>query len=571
MRKLRFYSLVILLTLSFALPTAFAQRQGTKTKSAVAVTTAAARGVDTISAAQLKNYLSFIASDEMEGRDTPSRGLDTTAKFIAMNLERWGFKPAGDDGSFFQKIVLRRDQLDGAHSSAEINGQKFNFGDDFLPNAVGANLTGPLVYVGHGWVVKSKNIDAYQGIDVKDKIIVVFGEGLPQGVTRADLTGKMGEDWISPALYAQQHGAKGVIAVSEYGMLLRWDQTRQRLGGPMPRAQVEKFMTQTGPPVPVIWMSPRMASALFQGEKYSAAALMAYGSGVGPASVSVPNGPPVTVTLPFELSARKNVAVTVAAKNEKPMTQNVVAVWEGADPVLKNEYVAVGAHYDHIGICAPGTADPICNGADDDGSGTTALLGMAEAISHAKQRPKRSVLFVWHCGEEKGLWGSRYFTDYPTIPLDRIVTQLNIDMIGRSKKDGDTNPRNATLSGPNQIYVIGSTMMSTELGKLSETVNKAYLNLQYDLRYDDPADPNRFFFRSDHFNYARKGIPIIFFFDGVHEDYHRPGDEAQKIDYEKMEKVARTIYMTLWEVANLPVRPKVDKPLPAQLTQRAGE
>jgi hypothetical protein len=507
----------------------------------------------------------------MEGRDTPSRGLDTTAKFIAMNLERWGFKPAGDDGSFFQKIVLRRDQLDGAHSSAEINGQKFSFGEDFLPNAVGATLTGPLIYVGHGWVVKSKNIDAYQGIDVKDKIIVVFGEGLPQGVTRTDLTGKMGEDWISPALYAQQHGAKGVIAVSEYGMLLRWDQTRQRLGGPMPRAQVEKFMTQTGPPVPVIWLSPRMASALLQGEKYPAAALMAYGSGVGPASVSVSNGPPVTVTLPFELNARKNVAFTVAAKNEKPMTQNVVAVWEGVDPVLKNEYVAVGAHYDHIGICAPGTADPICNGADDDGSGTTALLGMAEAISHAKQRPKRSALFVWHCGEEKGLWGSRYFTDYPTIPLDRIVTQLNIDMIGRSKKDGDTNPRNATLSGPNQIYVIGSTMMSTELGKLSETVNKAYLNLQYDLRYDDPNDPNRFFFRSDHFNYARKGIPIIFFFDGVHEDYHRPGDEWQKIDYEKMEKVARTIYMTLWEVANLPVRPRVDKPLPAQLTQRAGE
>jgi hypothetical protein len=570
MRKLRFYSLVILLTLSFALPTTFAQRQGTKTKSAVAVTTAAARGVDTISAAQLKNYLSFIASDEMEGRDTPSRGLDTTAKFIAMNLERWGFKPAGDDGSFFQKIVLRRDQLDGAHSSAEINGQKFNFGDDFLPNAVGANLTGPLVYVGHGWVVKSKNIDAYQGIDVKDKIIVVFGEGLPQGVTRADLTGKTGEDWISPALYAQQHGAKGVIAVSEYGMLLRWDQTRQRLGGPMPRAQVEKFMTQTGPPVPVIWMSPRMASALFQGEKYSAAALMAYGSGVGPTSVSGPNGPPVTVTLPFELNASKSVTFTIAAKNEKPMTQNVVAVWEGADPVLKNEYVAVGAHYDHIGICEPGTADPICNGADDDGSGTTALLGMAEAISHAKQRPKRSILFVWHCGEEKGLWGSRYFTDYPTIPLAQIVTQLNIDMIGRSKKDGDTNPRNATLSGPNQIYVIGSTMMSTDLGKLSETVNKSYLNLQYDLRYDDPNDTNRFFFRSDHYNYARKGIPIIFFFDGVHEDYHRPGDEAQKIDYEKMEKVARTIYMTLWEVANLPVRPKVDKPLPAQLTQGRG-
>jgi len=570
MRKLKLYSLIILLALSFALPTAFAQRKAGKTPAATPAATAAARGVDTISAAQLKNYLSFIASDEMEGRDTPSRGLDTTAKFIAMNLERWGFKPAGDDGTFFQRITLRRDILDGAHSSAEINGQKFNFGEDFLPNAVGGNLTGPMVYVGHGWVVKSKNIDAYQGVDVKDKIVVVFGEGMPQGVARADLTGKMGEDWSSPAVYAQRHGAKGVIALPDYGMLLRWDLTRQRSAGPTPRPQVEKFMTQAGPSLPLIWLSPKMATALLQGEKYSGAALMAYGSGVGPMSVSPGQGPPVTVTLPFELNPGRNVTFTIADKSEKPMTQNVVAVWEGGDPVLQNEYVAVGAHYDHIGLCAPGTADPICNGADDDGSGTTALLGMAEAISHVKQRPKRSVLFVWHCGEEKGLWGSRYFTDYPTIPLDHIVTQLNIDMIGRSKKDGDTNPRNANLSGPNQIYVIGSTMMSTELGQLSETVNKSYLNLQYDLRYDDPNDTNRFFFRSDHYNYARKGIPIIFFFDGVHEDYHRPGDEPQKIDYEKMEKVTRTIYLTLWEVANLPVRPKVDKPLPAQLNQRAG-
>ena len=569
MRKLKLYSLVILLSLSFALPATFAQRKNAKPKATSAATTTAARGVDTISATQMKNYLSFIASDEMEGRDTPSRGLDTTAKFIAMNLERWGFKPAGDDGSFFQKITLRRDFLDGAHSSAEINGQKFTYGEDFLPNPVGATLTGPLVYVGHGWVVKAKNIDAYKGVDVKDKIIVVFGEGLPQGVVRTDLTGKMGEDWSSPPVYAQQHGAKGILAIADYGMLLRWDQARQRLSsGAVARPQVEKFMNQAVLAVPAVGLSPKMATALFQGEKYSAAALMAYGFGVVPTTVTPAIGPPVQVTLPFELNTSKNVTFTIISRSEKPMTQNVVAVWEGGDPVLKSEYVAVGAHYDHIGICAPGTADSICNGADDDGSGTTALLAMAEAVSHAKQKPKRSVLFVWHCGEEKGLWGSRYFTDYPTIPLDHIVAQLNIDMIGRSKKEGDTNPRNASLSGPNQIYVIGSTMMSTELGNLSQTVNKSYLNLQYDLRYDDPADPNRFFFRSDHFNYARKGIPIIFFFDGVHEDYHRPGDEWQKIDYEKMEKVARTIYMTLWEVANLPARPKVDKPLPAQLQQR---
>jgi Zn-dependent M28 family amino/carboxypeptidase len=151
------------------------------------------------------------------------------------------------------------------------------------------------------------------------------------------------------------------------------------------------------------------------------------------------------------------------------------------------------------------------------------------------------------------------------------VTQLNIDMIGRSKKEGDSEPRNKELSGPNQIYVIGSKMMSTELGELTERVNRSYLNLQYDYRYDDPNDPNRFFFRSDHFNYARKGIPIVFFFDGVHEDYHRPGDEPQKIDYLKMQNVARTVYLILWDIANLPTRPKVDKQLPAQLMHGAGD
>lgn len=555
MHRTRLHILALLLVLQVALPTTYAQRKTAPVKT-IKPATLAARGVDTISAAQLKSYLSFIASDEMEGRDTPSRGLDTTAKFIAMNLERWGFKPAGDEGTFFQKIVLRRDQLDAANSSAEINGQKFKLGEDFLPNPVAANLAGPLVYAGHGWVVKSKNIDAYQGIDVKDKIVVVYGEGFPRGITRADLTGKAGEDYLSPSVYARQKGAKAVVAIPDSGMLLRWEQARQRaLNTSAGRSFPEKFMSQPG--IPLLWISAKMATALFQGEKFDAQALLARGQS-GEA------------TAPFELSSTKQVRFTIAVKNEKTPTQNVVAVWEGGDRILKDEYVAIGAHYDHVGLCAPGSADPICNGADDDGSGTTAMLAMAEALARAKQRPKRSVLFVWHCGEEKGLWGSRYFTDYPTVPLDKIVTHVNMDMIGRSKKTGDANPRNTNLSGPDQIYVIGSKMMSTELGELSEAVNKSFLNLQFDYKYDDPADPNRFFFRSDHYNYARKGIPIIFYFDGVHEDYHRPGDEPQKIDYVKMEKVTRTVYLTVWEIANLSARPKVDKQLPAEL-QRSGE
>ncbi len=557
MRKIQLKLLALLLVLSIvspAAPVVLAQKNTSAVKQ-TSKSTLAARGVNSITADQLKNYLSFIASDEMEGRETPSRGLDTTAKFLALNLQRWGFKPAGDDGTFFQKIALRREALEPARTTAEINGQKFTFGEDFLASAVGATLSGPLVFAGNGWVLKSKNLNSYEGVDVKDKIIVVWGQGFPPGTARADLAGVMGVDWSSPGVYAQRHGARGVIAVADAGTLLNWDQLRQRAMQPA-RAVVEKFTnTPNAPQTATVTITPKMAIALFAGEKAEFAAI----KNAAQSGTHVPS---------FDFSTSKSVSINVAVKSEKPMTQNVVAVWEGSERVLKSEYVAIGAHYDHVGICAPGAADPICNGADDDGSGTTALLGMAEAVSHAKQRPKRSILFVWHCGEEKGLWGSRYFTDFPTIPLENIVTQLNIDMIGRSRKDGDTEPRNRDLSGENEIYVIGSKMMSTELGELSERVNKSFLNLNFDYRFDDPADPNRFFFRSDHYNYARKGIPIIFYFDGVHEDYHRPGDEVQKIDFAKMEKVARTVYLTLWEVANLRTRPKVDKQLPAELQRR---
>lgn len=547
MKNLKLYLLVIIAALSAAVPVSFAQRRADRVVSSHAsAAVLKARGVDTISAAQMRDYLSFIASDEMEGRDTPSRGLDTTAKFLALNLGRWGFKPMGDAGTFFQKIILRMDVLDLSHSSAKIDAEEFKAGEDFLPRSGSGTMSGPLVFAGNGWVIKTKNLDPYQGIDVKDKIIVVVGQGFPRGVTRNDLAGRQGVDWTSPAGYARTHGAKGVLYIPDASDLLRWEQLRA--GGPPPRPIPEKFTAQSsGPQLPSVLMSVKMAKALFAGEK------------VDP--VTLANGQDAPS---FDFITTKNVAVTVAVKTERPTTQNVVAVWEGGDSTLKNEYVALGAHYDHVGICAPGGADSICNGADDDGSGTTALLSIAEAVSHAKQRPKRSILFVWHCGEEKGLWGSRYFTEYPTVALDKIVTQLNIDMIGRTKQEGDTNPRNATLSGPNTVYVIGSKMMSTELGELSESVNKSFLNLTFDYRYDDPADPNRFYYRSDHYNYARKGIPIIFYFDGVHQDYHQPGDEAQKIDYDKMERITRTIYMTLWEIANRSARPKIDKPQPTQ-------
>lgn len=506
-----------------------------------------------VTAAQLSDYLYFVASDEMEGRDTPSRGLDTVAKFMAMNLKRWGFKPAGDNGTFFQKIAIRSEATDPANNSLKVGEQSFAFLDDFFRMQGNTSQTAPLVFARDGWMIKSKGIDAYAGIDVKGKIVVLYGQGfprgnnatsLPAGATQADLTGTKGTDWADPMTYAKNSGAKGVILVASPQAQGAWGQIKGFLtrGNSFP----EKLREGSGDDgsFPVMLVSGKVGDAIFAGE-----------SGNKDSAAS------------FALS--KSATMSAAAKVETKWTQNVVALWEGSDPVLKSEMVAIGAHYDHVGVNQNARGDDkIFNGADDDGSGTVAVLSIAEALAKAPKRPKRSVLFVWHCGEEKGLWGSEYFNKFPTVDIKQVIAQLNIDMIGRSRKADNTDPRNKDLTDPNSIYVIGSEMMSSTLGSITKGTNSAYLNLGYDYRYDDPKDTNRFFFRSDHFNYAVNGIPIVFWFDGVHEDYHQAGDEPQKIDYDKMEKVSRTIMLTLLKLADLKERPKVDKQLPPELTQR---
>ena len=501
------------------------------------------RNAEYITANHLRDYLSFIASDEMEGRDTPSRGLDITAKFIATNLSRWGLRPAGDNDSYFQQIALRRNKIEEWQTHAEFNGEKFSFGEDFVANVIAANLSAPLVYVSHGWVIKSKNVDAYRGIEVKDKI-VILAEGLPKGVTRQDLTGNQGEDLQNPLNALRQRGAKAIVAVPNFSALTDW---QNRLKEAVELGVVSVAGAPPSPRLPVIRPSPQMFEALFQGEKQPAATVFRRAAAGDPLES-------------FELNAYKQFSVTVSLKSEPATTQNVVAVLDGSDPVMKNEYVAISAHYDHLGIGTPVNGDAIYNGADDDGSGTVSVLAIAEAFARGP-RSKRSILFIWHCGEEKLLWGSRYFTEHPTIPLNQIIVDLNIDMIGRTRKEGDTNEANKTLTKPGELYVIGSRKMSAELGRISEEVNQSYLHLGFNYQFDDPNDPGRLFFRSDHISYARKGIPVIFYYNGEHEDYHQPSDSVEKIDYANMEKVVRTIYATAWELANRPERPRVDKAL----------
>lgn len=231
-------------------------------------------------------------------------------------------------------------------------------------------------------------------------------------------------------------------------------------------------------------------------------------------------------------------------KGEKVATENIVAFLEGSE--FPNEYLVISSHLDHIGI----KGGEINNGADDDGSGTVALLEIAEAFkaaSEAGYRPKRSLIFLHVTGEEKGLLGSKYYTDNPLYPLEDTVANLNIDMIGR------TDPTREDKD-PNYIYLIGADRLSQELHDISEATNKKYSQLKLDYTFNEENDPNRFYFRSDHYNFAKNNIPVIFYFSGTHEDYHRPGDTPDKIRYDLLEKRTRLIFHTAWELANRPNR-----------------
>ncbi|MFD2516342.1 M28 family metallopeptidase [Salinimicrobium flavum] len=254
----------------------------------------------------------------------------------------------------------------------------------------------------------------------------------------------------------------------------------------------------------------------------------------------------------------QEVPSSVFTRAEVKDSENVLAFIQGSE--LPEEILVISSHYDHVGIDEEGN---IFNGADDDGSGTVAILEIAEAFKKAQEEgfsPKRSILFLNVTGEEKGLVGSKFYTDNPVFPLANTVANLNIDMIGRIG-EGKEN------SG-DYVYLIGSDKLSTELHNLSEEVNARHLNLELDYTYNEENDPNRFYYRSDHYNFAKNDIPIIFYFNGVHEDYHKPTDTADKIEYDLLAKRAQLVFLTAWEVANREERPFVDKPT---LTPTASE
>lgn len=467
-------------------------------------TPAVRKAAASITAADVKRHIYVIADDSMLGRDTPSRGLDLTAQYVADQFKRVGLRPAGEGGTFFQRYPIRRSAIDVPKSvvTFEANGVSADaeFASDarwFTGTVPAERLRGEPVFVGAPTADGAAPPDAAQ---LRGKIVVVV----------ADFSTTAGAGAVQRALQALlPTEPKAVLVLSNR------DSTRF--------AQLVR--TQASPRVSV-------------------------GAGRRPPVVEVLErhlGRALNINLQafrdapsFDAKVAPGLVVTIAATETvlgEATAPNVVGVLRGSDPRLRDEYVVYSAHMDHIGVRA-GQPDSINNGADDDASGTVGLIELAEAYAQPGARPKRSVLFLGVSGEEKGLWGSAHFADHPTVPLERIVADLNIDMIGRNWKDS--------------IVAIGKE--HSDLGETLAKVNAAHPELRM-TAIDDIWPSERFYFRSDHYNFARKGVPILFFFNGVHDDYHRPSDSPDKIDAEKESRILRLVFFLGEAVANRAERP----------------
>src|SRR5579862_9303840 len=398
---------------------------------------------------------------------------------------------------------------------------------------------------------------------------------IAQGRRRAAPPAAWGEsckDYFTPQQYAAKNGALAVITIANFQTLAAMSNPNGGRGPALngPPTDVLKFETEgTCPTAPSVNAGLEMTTALFGGEKLSASQVF-YGAG-GAAKLDS-----------FALNAQKKFDLHVTVKSEPGHGENVVGILEGSDPVLKNEYVVLSAHLDHVGLSTPlPNGHNVNNGADDDGSGSTGLLGIAHAYATGAARgirPKRTLLFLWNAGEEKGLWGSQYFNQFPPIDLTKVVANLNMDMIGRTKKPTDADPDPThMLVGPGEVLVVGPNISSDDLEKTIETVNNGYQKLALNHFYDATApdathdnlgpQPNgqRIFYRSDHYNFAKMGIPIAFFTDGLHVDYHRPTDTPEKIDYKEIQEVSKTVAAVAWVLGNDAGRPKLNAKLPDQL------
>lgn len=474
---------------------------------------------ESITEAELKDHLYIYASDEFEGRETGEPGQKKAIAYLKAAYENLNIPAAQENGDYFQKVGLEVAQM--PTGTLTVNGKVYSLGEDFASfNDAGIN-TEEIVYAGYG--IEDGDYSDYTTIDVKGKLVLVK-DGEPKNedgtyvITGTTEASKWSSDSMKRIQFVMDKGAKGVLlyAPTLYPRVLAYyNRSKNSSSG---RMSVKGLNKNTFNGV----ISEALAEAILP-------------------NITKDNTPK---ELPIKL------VTNIMGNADAVDSENVVAFIKGSEK--PDEYLVISSHLDHIGVNDDGA---INNGADDDGSGSVALLEIAEAFKKATEAgdgPKRSVVFLHVTGEEKGLLGSLYYTDVdPIFPLSKTVANLNIDMIGRIDPDREGER--------NYIYLIGSDKLSSELHELSEEVNTKYTNIELDYTYNDENDPNRFYYRSDHYNFAKNNIPIIFYFNGTHADYHKPGDTPDKINYDLLENRTRLVFYTAWEIANRDKRISVDK------------
>jgi hypothetical protein len=469
---------------------------------------------------ELKDNLTIIASDALEGRMTGTRGQKMAAAFIANHFREIGLQ-APINGTYYQPVPLYNVSMGEVYIS--VAGQTVkNFTDMFYYGDEATNGEEKLsvVFAGQG------RDEDFAQVDVKDKAVVIMIPKMDFGAMR---------QFRATRIKATEKGARFVFA-SSAGTDDEFNALANRLKGFVGEGQLT--MDKPGSKKAeggTIFLKGSLAAKMFNTtfEKLKAA------SDADSKKQALKKLKP-------------GVANFQATQDVKEVsTENVLGYLPGTDK--KDELVIVTAHFDHIGK-QEGEGDVINNGADDDGSGTVSVMQLAKAFAEAKKNgsgPRRSMLFMTVTGEEEGLFGSEYYVNNPVYPLANTVVDLNMDMIGR------TDPKYA--SDKNYVYVIGADKLSSELHAINERLNSTYTKLKFDYVYNDEAHPERLYYRSDHWNFAKNNVPIIFYFDGIHEDYHKVSDEISKIDFDLLALRARCVFNVAWEIANREERIKVDK------------
>jgi hypothetical protein len=503
---------------------------------------------ETINETDLRKHLSYIASDELGGRDTGSEGQKKAADYITNHLIALGISPIvkNQDGKMGYEQSIELYKNGWKDSYVVINGKKKVFFNDYFPVGminIPVEKEIETVFIGYG--IQNETTNDFHKKDLKGKAVIFIENEAKNKNGKYISSNADNSDWVgSSGLKKKQKIAADlgadyifVISLADSDLFKTLNAERKAVLSRFNRMAIEKSKTDNSTAnttLPTFIISKKMASEML---------------GINQKKLDA------FVESPSRTLKTKKSTIKIKSERgeETVQTSNVMGFLEGTDK--KDEVVIISAHYDHVGIDEKGR---IYNGADDDGSGTCALLELAEAYSKAKAAgngPRRSILFLWVTGEEKGLLGSKYYTDInPIIPLDKTVCDLNIDMIGRIDKKHETNE--------NYVYLIGSDKLSSELHNISENVNKETINFDLDYEFNDPKDPNRFYYRSDHYNFAKNKIPVIFYFTGVHEDYHKPGDDVEKILFSKYSKITQLVFATSWELANRNERIKVDSNKP---------